>query len=306
MAAENFAESLKHVLKYEGGYANHPSDPGGATNRGVTFRTYNAYRKRKGLPTRSVRLITPAEVADIYRGMYWNAIKGDELPAGVDFAVFDGAVNSGPSASVKWLQRALGVKIDGVIGQATVRAANEHPDHDRLVAAILDRRMAFLRALRTWRTFGKGWTSRLSQVRKTGQAMASGTVGPVPVFKKTMNAKALVEDAKKVPGKSIAAAVTGAGGATTAITPITDTLGGFSDKLPVIGTVVTVLTALAAAAAAGGMAYAWWAKRKQAELDDALDRLPPHAPEAADADEEVDEDETPEAPEAPVAAAAAA
>lgn len=295
MATETFAESLRHVLKYEGGYANHPADPGGATMRGVTFRTYNAYRKRKGLPTRSVRLITSAEIADVYRGMYWDAVKGDQLPAGVDFVVFDGAVNSGPSASVKWLQRALGVKVDGVIGQATLRAANEHPDHDRLIAAVLDRRMAFLRALRTWRTFGKGWTSRLAQVRKTGQAMASGSVGPAPVYKTGMHRKAIVEDAKTVPGKSAAAAVTGAGGATTAITPITDALGGFSDKLPMIATVVAVLTALAAAATAGGLAYAWWAKRKQAELDDALGLVPPPAPEQSDADEdEIDEDEAPE------------
>src|SRR5687768_14939208 len=116
MASETYAEALKHVLKYEGGFVNNKNDPGGATNFGVIQRTYSGYRKRKGLKPRSVKLIEPAEIADIYRNDYAAKVRFDDLPPGVDFVVFDGAVNSGPMQSVKWLQRALGVKVDGRIG----------------------------------------------------------------------------------------------------------------------------------------------------------------------------------------------
>src|SRR5688500_17096341 len=95
MAAETYAGALNHVLKYEAGYCNHPADPGGATNFGVIQRTYSGYRKRKGLKPRSVKLIEPSEVAEIYRNDYAMKVRFDDLPPGVDFVVFDGAVNSG-------------------------------------------------------------------------------------------------------------------------------------------------------------------------------------------------------------------
>ena len=120
MSAERYNEALKRVLVHEGGYVNDPRDPGGATMKGVTQRTYDGYRKRLGLPSRPVSQITSAEVGEIYRRQYWAAVRGDELPAGIDYVLFDGAVNSGPVQSIKWLQRALGVSVDGVLGEATV------------------------------------------------------------------------------------------------------------------------------------------------------------------------------------------
>src|SRR5688500_6264664 len=102
-----FEECLKLVLVHEGGYANHPKDPGGATNFGVTQRVYDGYRLKAGVAKRSVKEITKTEVSAIYKRQYWDLIDGDELPAGVDYVVFDGAVNSGCGQSVKWLQRAL-------------------------------------------------------------------------------------------------------------------------------------------------------------------------------------------------------
>lgn len=103
MAAERYSDALSRVLVHEAGYVNDPRDPGGATMKGVTQRTYDGYRKRNGLALRPVRQITPTEVGEIYRRSYWAAIHGDTLPAGVDYVVFDGAVNSGPSQSIKWL-----------------------------------------------------------------------------------------------------------------------------------------------------------------------------------------------------------
>ena len=127
MTTSGFARALPRVLAHEGGYVDDPFDPGGATNKGITFRVYDAYRTRNGLPTRDVRAISATEVAEIYRLQYWDAVKGDELPPGLDYVLFDGAVNSGPSQSIKWLQRALGdVAVDGQIGQATLAAVMAH------------------------------------------------------------------------------------------------------------------------------------------------------------------------------------
>src|SRR6187401_363537 len=120
MASKNFNKALQLVLAHEGGYVNHPKDPGGPTNKGITQRVYDMYRKDKGLNTRSVKNIDKAEISDIYKTRYWDMIKGDRLPDGIDYVVFDGAVNSGPGQSVKWLQRALGDnyagKVDGQLG----------------------------------------------------------------------------------------------------------------------------------------------------------------------------------------------
>src|SRR6218665_304282 len=135
-----FADALARVLVHEGGYVNHPRDPGGATNFGVIQRVYDGYRERKGQPTRSVKDITEFEVKEIYDRQYWQAIKGDKLPLGVSYAVFDGAVNSGPGQSIKWLQRALGVTADGALGEVTLSAVKNHPDHLKLISDICDRR----------------------------------------------------------------------------------------------------------------------------------------------------------------------
>jgi lysozyme family protein len=117
---DRFAHWLPHILKHEGGWANHPRDPGGATMKGVIQRTYDSWRDRQGQPRQSVRNITDADVAAIYRRDYWDAIKGDDLPAGVDYCIFDFAVNSGINRASRYLQRAVGAGEDGAIGPATL------------------------------------------------------------------------------------------------------------------------------------------------------------------------------------------
>jgi lysozyme family protein len=175
MVASNFDKSLKRVLVYEGGYSNHPSDPGGPTMKGVIQRVYDGYRERKGLPKRSVKYLAEDELKEIYRKQYWDAIRGDELPHGVDFVVFDGAVNSGPSQSAKWLQRAVGTKDDGNVGEATIAAAIAK-DRARTINGICDRRLSFLKALRTWPVFGVGWGRRVADVRRWGLSFAKVSV----------------------------------------------------------------------------------------------------------------------------------
>lgn len=197
----NFRPSLTATLKHEGGYADHPADPGGATMRGITQRVYDGYRRRRGMAPTSVRHITPAEIEDIYRLQYWDACRCDELPAGIDFCMFDGAVHSGPAQAAKWLQRTLGVRADGVIGEATLAAARAAPV-GTIIDGVCDRRLAMLRTLKTFRHFGAGWTRRVSEVRELSRRMAAGMVsskaptaldGEVPPSPEA-EAKALPED----------------------------------------------------------------------------------------------------------------
>lgn len=157
---ENYAQALKQVLKYEGGYVDHPKDPGGPTNKGVTQAVYDSWRKSQNLPTQSVRNISDPEVATIYKNLYWDAISGDSLPAGVDFAVFDYAVNSGVSRAAKTLQAVVGVAQDGQIGPQTIQAAKDY-----VAMVVTNKRLAFMQSLSIWSTFGKGWSARIADVK---------------------------------------------------------------------------------------------------------------------------------------------
>jgi lysozyme family protein len=157
---ENYAQALKQVLKYEGGYVDHPKDPGGPTNKGVTQAVYDNWRKSQNLPTQSVRAIADSEVAAIYKNLYWDRISGDLLPAGVDFAVFDFAVNSGVSRAAKTLQSVVGVTQDGQIGPATIQATKTY-----VAMTVTNKRLAFMQSLSIWSTFGKGWAARIADVK---------------------------------------------------------------------------------------------------------------------------------------------
>jgi lysozyme family protein len=165
----SFYKSLDEVLKYEGGYVNHPKDPGGATNRGVTQGTYDAWRASKGYRRRNVKLLTPDELTAIYKNNYWDAVRGDDLPVGIDFAVFDFAVNSGISRAVRMLQQLVGVKADGLLGPATLRAASAH--QFGLTDKYCNARLTFLQHLHHWATFGRGWGRRVESVRATAKRM---------------------------------------------------------------------------------------------------------------------------------------
>ena len=157
---ENYAQALKQVLKYEGGYVDHPQDPGGPTNKGITQAVYDSWRKTQNLPVQSVRNIADSEVASIYKNLYWDRISGDNLPSGVDFAVMDYAVNSGVSRAAKTLQSVVGVAQDGQIGPQTIQAAKDY-----VAMAVTNKRLAFMQSLSIWSTFGKGWSARISDVK---------------------------------------------------------------------------------------------------------------------------------------------
>lgn len=181
---DNFNASLAHVLEHEGGYVNNPKDPGGETNKGVTKAVYEAYRRRKGHSRQSVRHITDVEIQDIYKAQYWDRVEGDRLPAGVDYAVFDYAVNSGTGRAETEIQRVVGVTADGQIGMVTLDAVGK-ADPIQLVNKLCDRRLAFMKRIKhrktkelLWTTFGKGWSRRVAGVRKHGVEMASTAPAP--------------------------------------------------------------------------------------------------------------------------------
>lgn len=167
----NFDAALALVLAHEGGYVNDPQDPGGATNRGITQGTYDLWRVDKSLPVRSVKLITPAEVMAIYKRRYWDAVCGDQLPAGLDYCLFDFAVNSGPRRAVTYLQRILGVPDDGKVGPVTLDAAEHVPAKD-LIEGVCNLRLAFLKKQPHFPRFGKGWSRRVAEVRNKAREMA--------------------------------------------------------------------------------------------------------------------------------------
>lgn len=178
MSASNYKPSLSLVLAHEGGFVNHPKDPGGATNQGVTQKVYDAYRKLNGLPPQSVKLITSGEVSEIYMKQYWRLVRGDDLPAGLDYAVFDFGVNSGVSRAIRYLQRLVGVDDDGVIGNGTLSAIHEaaRKDEESLILTYCANRLVFLKSLATFPTFGKGWTRRVVGMQLGYQVGDNGVI----------------------------------------------------------------------------------------------------------------------------------
>lgn len=301
MVAQNFAPSLACVLVHEGGKDDDPNDPGGRTAYGVIQRRYNQYRKAKGLPARDVWDITPAEREEIYKVYYWDVCRAADLPAGLDYCVFDACVNSGDAQAAKWLQRALNdvraktgqgtIAVDARIGDGTVQAANEIDDVDAVIAAMSDRRVAMLQNLKTWRLYGKGWGRRVAEVKKLAQAVARGSVpaptpagwvkapdkAPAAAGGSPTSPKALPSDAKPLPsptGGVVASTIGTAASGTTAVTTQAAPLQGRSATFD---SILFGLLALGVLLTLAGGAWAWWASRKAKQMVAELDIGPPPA-----------------------------
>ena len=157
---ETFNAALAHVLKFEGGYTDHPSDPGGATNLGITIGELARIRGR-AVTKDDVRALTREEAAAIYRRSYWDAARCPALPSGIDFAVFDCAVNQGLGRAARFLQQAANVKIDGKIGPMTLAAAAAKPGETLLIEFMALRMQSYGSLQRLFKTFGLGWSRRL-------------------------------------------------------------------------------------------------------------------------------------------------
>lgn len=161
---QNFERSLAYVLQHEGGFVNHPDDPGGMTNLGCTKAVWEEWC---GHPVNEkiMRSLTPADVAPLYKRKYWDKVKADDLPSGVDYCVFDTAINSGPGRAIKLLQGVVGTDMDGDLGPKTLGAVKAFDSKD-LIQDYSKRRLSFMMDLKNWPTFGKGWTNRVTDVEK--------------------------------------------------------------------------------------------------------------------------------------------
>jgi lysozyme family protein len=172
MAASNCSECIGRVLKSEGGYTDHPSDPGGPTNFGITIHDARKYWK-PGATAADIRAMPLTIAREIYKKQYWNALNCDALPPGVDYAVFDYGVNSGIGRSGKVLRRLLGLLDNTHVVTSEVVAAASKAEARDLVTRICGERLRFLKGLRTWPVFGKGWARRVAEVQAAALQMAA-------------------------------------------------------------------------------------------------------------------------------------
>jgi lysozyme family protein len=165
----NWQKSFELMLKSEGGFVNHPSDPGGMTNLGVTKATWENWVGRAS-DEAEMRGLTPEKVEPLYKKKYWDAVRGDELPAGISYLCFDFAVNAGAGRSIKTLQTAVGVTPDGGFGAITM-AAVQAVDPVDLIERFSQAKEDFYRSLTTFETFGKGWLNRVADVKVKASSM---------------------------------------------------------------------------------------------------------------------------------------
>ncbi|MGE3996596.1 MAG: glycoside hydrolase family 108 protein, partial [Variibacter sp.] len=177
MAASSYDECLRRLLAHEGGYSNHPADPGGPTNFGITLADVRRYVKSNAT-AQDVRALTVAQAKAIYRTRYWDALRGDALPAGVDYAVFDYGVNSGAARATRVLCALVG-RPGTIIDDAALDAARAR-NAAALIDALCDERMAFLKRLKTWDVFGAGWSRRVAEVRTVALRLAAGKSAAMP------------------------------------------------------------------------------------------------------------------------------
>jgi lysozyme family protein len=240
-----FAECVAIVLQHEGGYVNHPSDPGGATNMGITLRTLREWRGDDTLTVDAVRNLTEAEAREIYLARYWNAIRGDQLPPGIDLAVFDWAVHGGVGRAARDLQTVLGVTVDGAIGRQTIEAAKRADAHE-VIRGVCERRLNHLRSRPHWDAFGRGWSRRVREIEDAALARTERPALTPAEAKQTTTVKAAT---------GVAATVAPAAAALPSI------ISAFSglDRWVSLGLIGAGLVALVAIAWSGSV---WWRARR--------------------------------------------
>ena len=169
MAAANYQKCLEMILHHEGGYVNHPKDPGGETNLGVTKRVYEDFGG-----TKDMKDLTVEDVAPIYEKNYWGRMKCDSIPSGLDLCVFDFGVNAGTGRSAKFLQTMIGTTADGGIGPNTLSKLSDYIDENGIEDTIKNfqaERQSYYESLSTFETFGRGWTRRVEETTESALEM---------------------------------------------------------------------------------------------------------------------------------------
>jgi lysozyme family protein len=246
MTASSYDAALARLLVHEGGYTNDAADPGGPTNFGITIFDYRKYVKPDATAA-DVKGMKLDEAKNIYRSKYWAAQRCDELPAGVDYAVFDYGVNSGIGRSGKVLRRCLQLADNTSVVNDAVLAAARAADAKALIAAICNERLRFLQRLRTWSVFGKGWGARVAEVKAYALQLAAGATAAMPAPSSSAGGKGVVPVAKGAQqGSAGAIAAAGAAAAQQA----------HQSGAPHM--TVTIIIAAAAVAAIGAWLFWCW------------------------------------------------
>jgi lysozyme family protein len=253
-----YQQILRETLKWEGGYSNHPRDPGGATMKGVIQTVYDAYRARKGLASRPVKEIEDDELQDIYRRQYWDAVRGDDLlkvNPGLALCVFDFGVNSGPTRAIRYLQRCANVKEDGDIGEATLLSCGYVT-----VKRYQDMRRKFVRQIGTYDAFGKGWENRINGIEKAANRFSVGSANaPEPDVPTMDGAGKAIGD--KPDTKGIDAATAAGGAAGTAII-VKETVENVKEAGDAVSGLMAAAPWVALALVVIGAAwFVWWKYR---------------------------------------------
>ena len=169
---DNFEKCLELLLVHEGGFVHHPQDPGGMTNLGVTKKVWEEWVGHD-VDEKQMRNLTPLMVAPLYKRKYWDACRADELISGLDYCVFDVAVNSGVGRAIKLLQQTVGATPDGGYGSITAALVKEaEKDPEKVISLFCARRLEFLQSLKSFPVFGKGWSRRTAEVKDKALLLA--------------------------------------------------------------------------------------------------------------------------------------
>ncbi len=236
MSKGNLKACLAVTLPHEGGWSDHSEDPGGATMKGITLATFRRFRP--GASKADLRAISNADVERIYDVGFWRPVNGERLPAGLDCAVFDFSVNSGPGRAARYLQAVIGVRQDGKIGPDTLKAA-VMAGGKQTIQRLCAKRLSFMQRLKVWNTFKRGWSRRVADVEARSVAMWLAAAGNMAPGSQNSDLRAEANKAgdKATTQQKGAGGVAGAGGATTAA----DTALNGVDWLLIGGAVVIVV-----------------------------------------------------------------
>jgi lysozyme family protein len=253
MAASSYDEALRRLLAHEGGYSDHPSDPGGPTKYGITIATFRRW-VNPAASTADLKAMSMSQAKGLYRAHYWDALGCDRLPAGLDYAVFDYGVNSGTARAATVVRRIAGIEGAGAPLDTATLSALGRGEAAGLIGRLCDERLAFLKNLKTWPVFGRGWARRVSEVREAALAMAAAArVAPA------------AQVGAAVPGKGIVplerAAQRGSAGTVAAGGAIAAAAAHRAGAPPVI--VLGIVIAAAALAVAAWMAWRGRQERRQ-------------------------------------------
>ncbi len=156
IATTTFAPLFDRLMVHEGGYVNHPNDPGGATKWGVTERVARKYGYKGDM-----RNLPKSTANEIAKKLYWEKVHGGQLDKAIAWQVLDASYNHGVRRSIKFLQKAVGVKADGIIGDITLNAVNSMNKND-VIFLFNAERLEFYASLRGFKSFGRGWTRRVA------------------------------------------------------------------------------------------------------------------------------------------------